>query len=93
MAVGRRWQRYVDIRGKRILELGPGPDLGTGAVLLADGAASYHAVDAFPLADRDLAPFFRALSQQIGEVDSTRLGYQIAGFRGWRKSIRTTISS
>ena len=45
-----RWARFTDIAGLDVLELGPGPDLGTGAELLARGAASYVAVDAYPLA-------------------------------------------
>lgn len=36
--------------GRDVLELCPGADLGTGLILLARGAASYTAVDAFPLA-------------------------------------------
>jgi hypothetical protein len=80
ITVARRWQQYIDVRGKRVLELGPGPDLGTGAVLLADGAASYQAVDAFPLAQGDLSRFFDALSARIGPVDERRLGYTIDSF-------------
>jgi SAM-dependent methyltransferase len=33
--------------GRRVLEIGPGSDLTTGAVMLSRGAASYHAVDLF----------------------------------------------
>lgn len=35
--------------GRDVLEIGPGPDLGTGLILLAEGASSYAAVDAHPL--------------------------------------------
>jgi Methyltransferase domain len=78
--VAHRWQQMISIEGKRVLEIGPGPDLGTGAVLLADGAQSYHAVDMFPLADRDLTDFYAALERRIGKIDSQRMRYTIAGF-------------
>jgi hypothetical protein len=80
--VARRWQQLLSIKGKRVLEIGPGPDLGTGAVLLADGAQSYHAVDMFALADRDLTDFYAALEQRIGRIDSQRMRYTIASFPG-----------
>lgn len=38
------------VRGKRVLELGPGSDLGTGLCLLSHGAASYTAFDRHDLA-------------------------------------------
>jgi hypothetical protein len=80
VGVGRRYQKLVSIRDKRILEIGPGPDLGVGATLLADGAASYQAVDMFPLADRDLTDFYAALQLRIGPIDQSRLRYTIATF-------------
>lgn len=78
--VARRWQDLIDITDKRVLEIGPGPDLGTGAVLLADGAQSYQAVDMYPLADRDLANFYAALERRIGRIDTQRMSYKIASF-------------
>jgi SAM-dependent methyltransferase len=42
----------VDFHGLAVLELGPGPDLGTGAFVLVEGAVTYCAVDQFPLAAR-----------------------------------------
>lgn len=43
-------QRYLrhppELDGKSALELEPGPDLGTGLVLLGKGLGSYHAIDA-----------------------------------------------
>jgi hypothetical protein len=41
------WRELGEItfERKRILELGPGSDLGTGAAMVADGAKSYLAVD------------------------------------------------
>jgi Methyltransferase domain len=80
LSVVQRWRQFVDVRGKRVLEIGPGPDLGTGAALLAFGAESYHAVDAFPLADRDLGSFYAAMSERVGPVDEDQLAYTIATF-------------
>lgn len=37
----------IDWRGQRVLELGPGSDLSTGAIILSRGAARYHAIDRF----------------------------------------------
>jgi hypothetical protein len=82
VVVARRWQKLIDVRGKRVLEIGPGPDLGTGAVLLADGARSYHAVDMFALADRDLTDIYGVLARRIGPIDPDRLDYTIATFPG-----------
>jgi SAM-dependent methyltransferase len=55
----------VDLRGKDVLELGPGPDLGTGLILLAKGARSYTAVDAHPLVHRTSAAQHRDLAIAI----------------------------
>lgn len=63
-------------RGARILELGPGPDLGTGAALLNAGAVSYTAVDAFPLA-RDVPDTFY---EQFAPLDLRRLHYFVDRF-------------
>lgn len=74
LGVVERWQRSgLDPRDRRILELGPGPDLGTGFVLVALGAASYTAVDRFPLAVNDNAPLYAALADRLGvDVAATR---------------------
>lgn len=75
------WQRFLDgvaeIRGRDVLELGPGSSLGTGALLLALGANSYHAVDAFELADRHDREFLAAVlgdpdPQVFADADVTR---------------------
>jgi SAM-dependent methyltransferase len=56
-----RWQERgrIDPTGRRVLEIGPGSDLGTGAVLLGRGAASYTAVDRFDLASSAPPEFYR----------------------------------
>jgi len=61
------WRRVgLEATGRRILEVGPGPDLGTGFVLVALGAESYTAIDRFPLArDADRA-FYAALAERLG---------------------------
>ena len=68
-----RWQQALQaaapdetFAGKRILELGPGHSLGTGLVLLARGAASYTAVDVFPLVYRSPAALYTALARAEG---------------------------
>ncbi len=55
----------LDLRGKSILELGPGPDLGVGLILLAYGAASYTAVDRHPLAATTSQKFYDELIATI----------------------------
>jgi hypothetical protein len=54
-----RWQVRGGIvwTGKRVLELGPGPDLGTGEVILERGARSYLAADIFPLVSAPTLPY------------------------------------
>jgi hypothetical protein len=37
--------RDVSLEGRNVLELGPGPDLGVGLIMLARGAKAYHAID------------------------------------------------
>lgn len=65
--VVQRWQRSgLEPRGQRILELGPGPDLGTGFVLVSLGAESYTAVDRFPLAANRNADLYAALAGRLG---------------------------
>lgn len=53
------------IANKRVLELGPGSDLGCGLMLLAHGAQSYTAVDVHDLADNVPALFYEKLFEQL----------------------------
>ncbi|WP_416409477.1 class I SAM-dependent methyltransferase [Agrobacterium rosae] len=61
--VVQSWLRFlppdVSVRGRSVLELGPGSSLATGALLLAHGAQTYTAVDAFALAADETAEFPR----------------------------------
>lgn len=42
-------QAYCDgVKGKSVLEIGPGDNIATGLAFLAAGAASYTAIDRFP---------------------------------------------
>jgi SAM-dependent methyltransferase len=72
------WLQYLDrytgaqaggVRGKHILEIGPGSDLGVGLYLLAKGAAAYNACDAHDLARRAPREFYAALVQRIKALD------------------------
>lgn len=56
----------VSIEGKRILELGPGSDLGIGLSLLHAGAVEYCAVDRYPLAIDTPPSFYERLAAASG---------------------------
>ena len=76
-----RWASHVDFSGCRVLELGPGPDLGTGAIVLSRGATSYTAVDIFPLAEGVTPEFYARLGEKFGvQVDPTALRYELTDF-------------
>jgi SAM-dependent methyltransferase len=80
-----RWQEHagVDWTGKRVLEVGPGSDLSTGAVMLARGAASYQAVDLFDNTGQADPVLYRELGRRLGApVDATRLRFTLASFPG-----------
>lgn len=61
----RELARYAgaegELRGRSVLELGPGSDLGVGLILLAAGAARYSACDVHDLAKRTPDAFYEAL--------------------------------
>ncbi len=71
----------VDWSGKRVLEVGPGPDLGTGAIILDRGAASYRAIDAFDLVGMTGSEFYAVLATRLnGPLDKARLSFTQATF-------------
>jgi SAM-dependent methyltransferase len=84
LMVADRWRTIggLDVRGARILELGPGPDLGTGVALLAAGARSYTAADQFSLARQRSHAYERRVAARSGapEVDLDRIGYVVTDF-------------
>lgn len=55
------------VRGRSVLEMGPGPDLGTGLILIARGAKSYLAVDRFPLIGSTPELFYEKLQESIAD--------------------------
>lgn len=57
----------LDLRGRDVLELSPGSSRGNGALFLALGARSYHAIDAFDLAGREDPGFYERLLDRFAE--------------------------
>jgi Methyltransferase domain len=55
--------RRFAFNGARVLELGPGLTLGTGVLLAGLDIKSYHAIDAFPLAQSTAPGFYTALAE------------------------------
>jgi len=67
----------IPFLNKSILEVGPGPDLGTGIVLLALGAQRYQAIDMFPLAQKTPALFYKKLFQAISNYPMAKRAQNI----------------
>jgi hypothetical protein len=66
------WMRYLPgdaVRDKDVLELGPGSSLATGALMLARGARSYRAIDAFPLAAGTTKEFLKQVLTGLDAAD------------------------
>jgi SAM-dependent methyltransferase len=73
----------ISWHGNRVLEIGPGSDLATGAVMLARGASSYCAVDLFDNRDQADPSLYPELSRTLGsEIDPSRLGFCRTAFPG-----------
>ena len=76
--------RESPVRGLDVLELGPGPDLGAGLFLLAEGAATYSAVDVNYLISRASEPLYEAVLSSIasshGANSAARLGDELERF-------------
>lgn len=51
----------ASVKGKSILELGPGPDLGAGLLWLDQGVSEYTAIDANPLVKDTKTEFYKRL--------------------------------
>jgi SAM-dependent methyltransferase len=65
----------ADLAGKRVLELGPGADLGVGLILLASGAEKYTARDIHNLAASASGEFYDRLFENLADradIDSLR---------------------
>src|SRR6266536_6224125 len=76
----------IDWTGKRVLEVGPGSDLSTGAVILARGAESYRAVDLFDNRAQADPALYGELGRRLGApVDLARLQFTLATFPGLRE--------
>jgi hypothetical protein len=75
LRVVANWRQLgeVEFSGKRILELGPGSDLGTGAAMVAQGAAWYLGVDVNDLLVQPPDWFWEA----FGVYDRRRLGFAL----------------
>lgn len=75
-AVFANWTRHLrhylgrdlPLEDRHVLEIGPGPDLGTGLLWLAAGAASYTAVDTHRLVGARTLPLHRAFAARLGEM-------------------------
>ena len=56
------------LKGKTILELGPGADLGIGIITLMKGARKYNAIDVNNLIDTALEQFYEELFKYIEDI-------------------------
>ena len=71
----------LDLVGQRVLELGPGSDLTTGALLLHRGATRYLAADAFDNRSRANRDHYAELGRRLGhEVPLADLGFVQTSF-------------
>ena len=59
--IAELYLQYVDVKGMRVLELGPGSDLGVGILLQQAGAQSYIGVDRHALVGELAVPVHEAL--------------------------------
>lgn len=70
------------LQGKRVMELGPGSDLGVGLYLLAKGAGEYDAVDVNNLVrsapESFYQAFFQSLKKRHGDLDEDYLRRELA---------------
>lgn len=66
--LGQYLDRPASMSGKTVLELGPGPDLGVGLILLAGGACKYSAIDANNLLSRNPERFYVSLFRRLEDT-------------------------
>lgn len=97
MSVVRQWsslyERYSGVsewvKGKSVLELGPGADLGTGIILLASGARKYSAVDINNLASGVSSSLYTSILEEL-EKDRgfahLHIARQVVGALGRKES-------
>jgi len=87
--VVERWENVLVERGfgsqpfagKRILELGPGADLGVGLILVAKGADAYTAFDKNPLVDRAPKELHNAVIDSINDAGArARAGEALSAY-------------
>ena len=68
-----------DLAGKRVLELGPGSDLGIGLILISKGASAYVAIDRHNLAGDVPMAFYEKLARRVpidlGALSDGRIAY------------------
>lgn len=60
----------AQIKGRRILELGPGADFGVPLYLLSKGVGQYSSIDAFPLALQAPSELHDVMLERIGRMGS-----------------------
>lgn len=66
----------IDWRGQRVLEIGPGSDLATGAIMLHRGASKYCAVDLFDNREQADPRLYPELAATLGSpVDPDALSF------------------
>jgi hypothetical protein len=89
LGVVDEWLKYAKsyaphfvLKGKNVLELGPGSDLGTACVLLARGAKTYVAYDVHNVAANQPRKLYESLLEKNGKesFDSLYTSNEIAGF-------------
>ncbi len=76
LRVVKNWEKALKVYeinqnpfvGKHVVEIGPGPDLGTGIIILALGAKSYTAIDKNKLIDDMSQDFYNALLDHLKEL-------------------------